>query len=86
MSNATTLLIALTAVFAVFVCIHVLVVWHACRPHEEAPVSWGWRALAILAPPAAPIVAWVGRHRITPILWGVVAAAYGVLWIVSAGA
>jgi hypothetical protein len=77
-------LIGLTALFAVWVCVHVLVVWHAFRPREEVQMSWGVRALA-LVPPAAPIVAWRGRHRISPIIWTVVAVGYGVLWIVSSG-
>ena len=82
MSSAATLLIALTALGAVWLCVHVLVVWHAMRPMKDVEVSWGVRALALL-PPAAPIVAWVGKHRISPIVWAVIAAAYAVLWIVS---
>jgi hypothetical protein len=90
MSAAAYLLIALTLVGALWICMHVLVLWHAWRPRREdesgeTRAVWSWRggALALIVPPAAPVIAWAGRHRISAIAWGVAGVLYLVLWIVS---
>lgn len=82
MSTAVWLLIGLVLVGAIWLCLHVLVVWQAMRPKQDVELAWKWRALA-LVPVAAPVIAWVGKHRVSPVLWGVCGGLYAVLWVLS---
>jgi hypothetical protein len=78
-STELALLIALVVVGAMWLVVHVAVVWKSFRARE---IAWYYRLLALI-PLAAPGVAWVAGSRVAPIVWGVLGAAYVTLRVVA---
>ncbi|MGF1466366.1 MAG: hypothetical protein ACFCGT_09540 [Sandaracinaceae bacterium] len=66
------LLLSWVLVGAALLFVHVLILAQVLR---AASLSWGARALALF-PPFAPIVAWVGGRRVTPVVWAVLLVVY----------
>jgi hypothetical protein len=59
--------------------VHLLNVWQALRARA---LAWPWRLLA-LVPPAAPVLSWLGGHRVAPVLWGAHLVGYLALRLLA---
>lgn len=75
MTPRAWLLIAWVLVGAAVLVVHAVVLWQ-CLTARSLP----WRArIVALAPPLAPVVAWVAGRRVAPISWVVLVVAYVTL-------
>ena len=79
MTRELTLLLALIAVGAGWLLVHLMLLARAAR---AIPLGRGLRLLAWL-PPATPVVAWLAGARALPVLWALHAAIY--VWLRGLG-
>ena len=74
MGAAVVLLVAWSLLLAIFIVIHLVMVWRCVWRQDLAA---GRRALALL-PPTAPVVAWAAGYRGLVVAWGTVLILYGL--------
>jgi len=77
-TGGTWLLLSWILVGAAVLVVHAVVLWQVIWA-ERTEARWRWLALL---PPAAPVIAWLGGRRVSPILWGAFALTYLVLRLV----
>ena len=81
MGAAVVLLVAWSLLLAIFIVIHLVMVWR-CVWREDLPP--GRRALALL-PPATPVVAWLAGYRGLVAAWAVVLILYALTRVLGPG-
>ncbi len=81
MGAAVVLLVAWSLLLAIFIVIHLVMVWRCVWRKDLAPER---RALALL-PPTTPVVAWLAGYRGLVSAWAVVLILYALTRVLGPG-